>query len=128
MGLIEKIQKQPESTKKTILWVIVAIIGISFSVWRIKDFQYKIETRENQSLLPDQYQELQQSFGEVKNVLDQSKQAGESIKQAGTNVAETLILVQEYIERTSENPEQDLKRIEEDEEFFNLILEKIKNE
>ena len=46
MDFIKKLQEQPESTRKIILWLIIVIIGLGLTVWwinssyqKIKDFQ-----------------------------------------------------------------------------------------
>jgi len=42
VNFLEKIRKQPENTKKLILWLIVIIIGIVLLFWWLRSIYYKI--------------------------------------------------------------------------------------
>jgi cell division protein ZapA (FtsZ GTPase activity inhibitor) len=131
MNLLEKIQTQPESTRKLIVWIIAGIIAISFSFWRVNVFLARInELKENEKLFPFEYQsegnEIKEQLREIKEVLDETKEISGTIKETSIAVLGDILLVQEYIKENSENPEIDLKRIEEDKEFFDETLEKAK--
>jgi cell division protein ZapA (FtsZ GTPase activity inhibitor) len=131
MNFLEKIQTQPESTRKLIVWIIAGIIAISFSFWRVNVFLARInELKENEKLFPFEYQsegnEIKEQLREIKEVLDETKEISGAIKETSIAVLGDILLVQEYIKENSENPEADLKRIEEDKEFFDETLEKAK--
>jgi cell division protein ZapA (FtsZ GTPase activity inhibitor) len=131
MNFLEKIQTQPESTRKLIVWIIAGIIAISFSFWRVNVFLARInELKENEKLFPFEYQsegnEIKEQLREIKEVLDETKEISGTIKETSIAVLGDILLVQEYIKENSENPEIDLKRIEEDKEFFDETLEKAK--
>ncbi len=131
MNFLEKIQTQPESTRKLIVWIIAGIIAISFSFWRVNAFLNRInELKENEKLFPFEYQseanEIKEQLREIKEVLDETKEISGTIKETSIAVLGDILLVQEYIKENSENPEADLKRMEEDKEFFDETLEKAK--
>ena len=44
MAFLEKLQKLPPATRKIILWAIVAIVGIIFLTFSVRNFQEKIKT------------------------------------------------------------------------------------
>jgi Fe2+ transport system protein B len=131
MNFLEKIQTQPESTRKLIVWIIAGIIAISFSFWRVNVFLTRInELKENEKLFPFEYQsesnEIKEQLREIKEVLDETKEVSGTIRETSIAVFEDILLVQEYIKENSENPEADLERMEKDKEFFDETLEKAK--
>ncbi len=133
MEFLEKIQKLPLTTRKIILWSIVIVIGIAFSFWRISVFRSRLsEMREGSDMVPLQYQEgtekIKSELENIRSVLAESKEISGSIKDLSIDIIQDIIMVQEYIVENSPDPEKDLKRLEKDEEFFNIILEKAREE
>ncbi len=130
MNFIEKIQNLSLEKRKAILWLIVAIIGIFLFVWRVNVFRYRIS--QNSSFVGSQYQqefdEMKRNLDEMRGIINETKEVGSLLKDTTINLYQDIILVQEYINENSENPEEDLARIENDEDFFLFILNKAKQE
>ncbi len=128
MSLVEKVQKKSLETRKALLWIVVIVIAVAFSFWRVGVFHSRInQLKESSELAPLQYQSsdmevIKNQFDDIKMFLNQSKEVNELIKNSGIDTLENILLVQEYILQNSANPEEDLKRAEEDENFFNSML------
>ncbi len=130
MNFLKKIQEQSQETKKIILWSIVAVMAIAFSVWRIGIFHARIvETWEN-GFAPDVYQEnlgsIKEGFSDIKEIFNEARETTTLVKTSTIEMIEDILLIQEYIEKNSSDPQSDLKRLEEDEEFGKLILQEAK--
>lgn len=86
---IEKIQNYSLDTKKTIIWSIVILLGISLAIWRTSVFKKRIkesaeEMKESVGVfLPKEelnyFREGMEMIGEMKDTI---KEAGGTIKEA----------------------------------------------
>ncbi len=86
MKFVKKLQKLPEKKKITILWSVVIILGLFFSVWRINlfisemgsigknDFQTKIGIRNSQEKFTNEMSEVKKSFDVIKESTDTMKE------------------------------------------------------
>ncbi len=134
MSFIEKVRSWPLEKRKIIVWVIVAVIAVIFSVWRLSVFSSRIsEMRQDGEMIPvSSHQEniktIKEDISGIKEVIRESREVVSFLKESGISAMEDLLLVEEYIREHSPNPEEDLERLEEDEKFFKFILEKSKNE
>ncbi len=129
MNFLKKIQEQSEETKKIILWSIVAVMAVTFSVWRIGIFHARIvETREEFAAVVHQENmgSIREGFSDIKEIINEARETTSLVKTSGTEMIEDILLIQEYIEKNSSDPQSDLKRLEEDEEFWKLILQEAK--
>lgn len=43
MSFIKKLQKQPEYIRRTILWVVIVLIGLGLSIWWIHSSYWRIK-------------------------------------------------------------------------------------
>ena len=86
MNTLEKIQNLPKTTKKIILWSIVIILGLSFFIWRIRNFFKDLENFQTKGFikkieLPEEASKIktpQFSEEEINKLNEALKEAEES--------------------------------------------------
>ncbi len=93
MKFVSKLQKLPDNKKNIILWSIIIVVGLSFSIWRINVFISEIEVIRDSSFKDQTGIEIIKK--ETGNEIGEGL---EIIRESTKEIKEGAILIREIFE------------------------------
>ncbi len=105
MKFIKKLQKLPEKQKIIIIWSIIIVLGLSFSVWRISLLVSNMESIGKNNFQEKTGIEIPQPQEKTMEEVSEVKKGFDTIRESTDTIKEGFILMRNLIEEIEEMEE-----------------------